>query len=134
VQSSCKLGNEPSGSIKCWELPNGCTTCGLSSSTQLHIVSYVHSVMSYGIIFSGSLTYSSLIFKIQKRIVRIVIKERNKESCHPLFWQLHILPLYSQYIFSLLLFAVKNLIMFNFNSDVHSINTRQVSHIFQPIN
>jgi hypothetical protein len=39
VESSCKLGNEPSGSIKCWELLNGCTTCGLSSSTQLHRVS-----------------------------------------------------------------------------------------------
>jgi hypothetical protein len=29
---------EPSGSIKCWELPNGCTICGLSSGTQLHRV------------------------------------------------------------------------------------------------
>jgi hypothetical protein len=37
--SSCKLGNEPSGSIKCWELPNGCTTCGLLSGTHLHRVS-----------------------------------------------------------------------------------------------
>jgi hypothetical protein len=37
--SSCKLGNEPSGSMKCWELPSGCTTCGLSSGTQLHRVS-----------------------------------------------------------------------------------------------
>jgi hypothetical protein len=37
--SSCELGNEPSGSIKCWKLPNGCTNCGLSSGTQLHIVS-----------------------------------------------------------------------------------------------
>jgi hypothetical protein len=27
---------KPSDSIKCWELPNGCTTCGLSSGTQLH--------------------------------------------------------------------------------------------------
>jgi hypothetical protein len=34
-----ELGNEPSGSIKCWELPNGCTTCGLLSGTQLHRVS-----------------------------------------------------------------------------------------------
>jgi hypothetical protein len=33
------IGNEPSGSIKCWELPSGCTTCGLSSGTQLHRVS-----------------------------------------------------------------------------------------------
>jgi hypothetical protein len=32
------FGNEPSGSIKCWELPNGGTTCGLSSGTQLHRV------------------------------------------------------------------------------------------------
>jgi hypothetical protein len=39
VERSCELGNEPSGSIKCWELPSGCTTCGLSSSTQLNRVS-----------------------------------------------------------------------------------------------
>jgi hypothetical protein len=39
VESSCELGNEPSGSIKCWELPSGCTSCGLSSGTQLHRVS-----------------------------------------------------------------------------------------------
>jgi hypothetical protein len=25
--------------IKCWELPRGCTSCGLSSGTQLHRVS-----------------------------------------------------------------------------------------------
>jgi hypothetical protein len=28
-----------SGSIKCWELPSGYTTCVLSSGTQLHRVS-----------------------------------------------------------------------------------------------
>jgi hypothetical protein len=39
VESSCKLGNETSGSINCWELLNGCATCGLSSGTQLHRVS-----------------------------------------------------------------------------------------------
>jgi hypothetical protein len=41
VEGSCKLGNEPSGSIKCWDLPNGCITCGLSSGTQLHRVSWL---------------------------------------------------------------------------------------------
>jgi hypothetical protein len=30
-----------SGSIKCRELPSGCTSCGLSSGTQLHRVSYI---------------------------------------------------------------------------------------------
>jgi hypothetical protein len=33
------IGDELSGSMKCWELPSGCTTCGLSSGTQLHRVS-----------------------------------------------------------------------------------------------
>jgi hypothetical protein len=37
VESSFERGNEPSGSIK---LPSGCTTCGLSSDTQLHRISY----------------------------------------------------------------------------------------------
>jgi hypothetical protein len=45
MESSCELGNEPSGSIKCWELPNGCTTCGLSSGTQLHRVSSVCNIL-----------------------------------------------------------------------------------------
>jgi hypothetical protein len=44
VESSCELGNEPSGSIKCWELPSGCTTYGLSRGTQLQeLVSYLDS-------------------------------------------------------------------------------------------
>jgi hypothetical protein len=38
VESSCVLGNEPPGSIKCCEVPRGCKTCGLSSGTQLHSV------------------------------------------------------------------------------------------------
>jgi hypothetical protein len=44
VECSCELGNESLGSIKCWELPSGCTTCGLSSGTQLHRVSYLVAV------------------------------------------------------------------------------------------
>jgi hypothetical protein len=47
VESSCEGGNEPLGSIKCWELPNACTTCGLSSGTQLHIVSLLVSYIDW---------------------------------------------------------------------------------------
>jgi hypothetical protein len=35
--------------------------------------SYAHSIISYGIIFWGSLSYSEEIFKIQKRIIRIIM-------------------------------------------------------------
>jgi hypothetical protein len=41
VESCCELGNEHSGFINSGNLPNGCTTCGLSSGTQLtELVSY----------------------------------------------------------------------------------------------
>jgi hypothetical protein len=65
---------------------------------------YAHSIMSYGIIFWGNATHSKLIFKIKKRIVRTIMKD----SCHPLFRLLNILPFYSQYILSISIFVVKN--------------------------
>jgi hypothetical protein len=39
VDSSCKFGIEPSGSIKHWETSSVLTTRDLSSSAQLHRVS-----------------------------------------------------------------------------------------------
>jgi hypothetical protein len=49
VESSCELGNEPSGSIS-ENLPSGCTTCGLSSGNQLHRVSSLYyNLLKYGI-------------------------------------------------------------------------------------
>jgi len=46
------------------------------------------------------------------------------DSCRTLFKKLSILPLKSQYIFSLLLFVVRNRELYKSNSDNHSINTR----------
>jgi len=48
----------------------------------------------------------------------------NKDSFRDLFKKLNILPLQSQYIFSLLMFVVKNKELFKTNYDVHSFNTR----------
>ena len=66
--------------------------------------SYVHSIITYGIILWGNLPLNNVIFKIQKRIMT---KSRSRDSCRHLFKQLGILPLQSQYIFSVLLFVVK---------------------------
>jgi hypothetical protein len=41
VESFSECANKPSGSIKCWEVPSGCTSGGLSSSTMLHRVGLV---------------------------------------------------------------------------------------------
>jgi len=48
-----------------------------------------------------------------------------RESCRELFKELKILPLSSQYKFSLLLFSVNNRDYFVSNSVYHNNNTRQ---------
>ena len=69
---------------------------------------YVHSVMSYGIIFWRNQPYSEKIFKIKKkRVIRIITNSRMRDACRELFQRLEILPLYSQYIFSLSVFMIK---------------------------
>jgi hypothetical protein len=57
VESSCERGNEPSGSIKCWESTEWLTTGGLSSSTQLHRVIVI--IIIIIIIISISTRWSS---------------------------------------------------------------------------
>ena len=45
---------------------------------------------------------------MQKRVIRIIMGCENREPCGNLFQKLKLLPLMSQYIFSLLLFVVHN--------------------------
>jgi len=45
---------------------------------------------------------------------------------------LKILPLKSQYIFSLLLFVAKNRDLYESNSEIHNINTRFSSDVYTP--
>ena len=54
------------------------------------------------------------------------------QSCRELFKTLNILPLYSQYILSLLLFVVKNLDMLQRNSMIHPFHTRHCSDLHHP--
>jgi hypothetical protein len=42
---------------------------------------YVHSIISYGIIFLGNLSHSEEIIKIQKRIIRIIMNSSKNASC-----------------------------------------------------
>jgi hypothetical protein len=63
---------------------------------------YVHSIITYGIAFWGNATNSKQVFVAQKRIIRDIVNVNFKTPCHGFFKRLNILPLYSQYIFSLL--------------------------------
>ena len=57
---------------------------------------------------------------------------KNTESCKKLFLNLKILPLPSQYIFSLLLFVIRNENQFPVNSTIHNFDTRQHTNFHQP--
>jgi hypothetical protein len=61
-----------------------------------------HSIMSDEVIFWGNSCVSNDIFKIQKRITRILNIKSKRDSCRHLFKHLQILTLPSQYIYSLL--------------------------------
>ena len=81
----------------------------------------------------GNSPHSTKIFKIQKRIVRIMMGYRNRVSCRSLFKRLEILPFTSQYILSLMLFVVKNKHFFILNSENHNKTTRQLNKLYHPI-
>jgi len=95
--------------------------------------SYFHSIMTYTIILGGNSHYSNTIFRVQKRIIRIIVGLRSRDSCREHFKKLKILALQSQYVLSLLLFIVGNRSYFKEHSDIHNINTRTKSNSHQPL-
>jgi hypothetical protein len=90
---------------------------------------HFHSVISYGIIFWSHTTPSTRVFRLQKRIVRIMTGSRTKDSCRRLFTKLEILPLPSLYIFSLLRFVIKNKEFFTTNEETHIYGTGQCTDV-----
>jgi hypothetical protein len=69
---------------------------------------YIHSILSYSIIFWEKSSNVSKLFILQKRIVRIITNTGVRESYSEALKNMRIITFYSQYIFSLILFAVKN--------------------------
>jgi hypothetical protein len=74
----------------------------------LHMVyfAYFHSVLHNGIIVWGNSAHVHQVFKLQKRVVRVMSSVGLRSSCKSLFRKLNILPIACQYILSLMLFIV----------------------------
>jgi hypothetical protein len=79
---------------------------------------YFNSIVNYGLPFWGNSPQSMRIFRIQKRVIRIMLGRSRRDSCRDLFIELEILPLASQYILSLMLFVTKNRNEFIANSEI----------------
>jgi hypothetical protein len=102
-------------------------------SLKMVYYSYFHSIMTYGLIFWENSYYSNIIFRLQKRIIRIIVGIRDRDSCREHFRKLKVLPLHSQYIYSLSLFVINNKYYFEVNSEIHNINTRTKSDLHLPL-
>jgi hypothetical protein len=89
--------------------------------------------MTYGITFWGNSPYSIKLFRIQKKVVRIMMDLKKRGSCRDSFKEMKILRLCSQYIFSLMQYVVNNKHLFTRNSEIHNIGTRQNNNLFPPI-
>jgi hypothetical protein len=80
--------------------------------------SYFNSIINYGLPFGGNSPKCINIFRIQKKIVKIILGCRRRDSCRSLFRKLEILPLASQYVLYLMFFVTKNRNKFTLNSEI----------------
>jgi hypothetical protein len=106
-----------------------------TSAPSLKMIYYAffHSVMSYGIIFWGNSWLSSIIFRLQEKVIRIMEGCGNRALCRSLFKEFQILPLKSQYMLSLLMFVVQNKALFlkkKKNNENYSLDTRQRNNLY----
>jgi hypothetical protein len=101
----------------------------------LKIIYYSHfqSVMIYGLMYWGNSSSVDRVFRMQKRAVQLMMGSSYRESWRDLFKELGILPLISQYIYSLMMFVIQNREKFVTNKDYYELKTRQdlTLHIHQ---
>ena len=76
--------------------------------------------------------HSDKIFKIKKRVIRTITSSRPRDSCRELFKNLEKLPLFSQYIYSISTYVVKNKHLFHTNHHIHSIHTKFKTNLHPP--
>ena len=90
--------------------------------------------MNYGIIFWGNSSQSIHISGLQKKVIRLITHSKSRDTSRELFKYKYFTISIMIYIFSLLIFVVNDKDQYKLNSDVHSINTRQNSSLYQPYN
>ena len=102
----------------------------------LHMVYFAHfcSHISCGVVFWDSSSSMRNVFIIQKRAIRIMLRLGPRSSCIEGLIKLDILTVPCLYIYALMLFAVKNLNIYQTNSCVHGMNARQQNELHIPGN
>jgi len=85
--------------------------------------------MSYGIILGVNQPYSDKIFKIQKRVIRIITSSRMRDSCMEKIRNTTLT--FSIYLLNINI-CYKNKHLFYTNNQIHSIHTRFKTNLHPP--
>ena len=72
------------------------------------------------------------VFIIKKRAIKFILRLGPRSSCTESLKKLDILRVPCLYIYALMLFAVKNLNIYQTHSSVHGVNTRQQNKLHIP--
>lgn len=102
-------------------------TCSLNTTCTLYFAN-VSSLLSYGVIFWGTTKHWKKVFRLQKKIIRIIANIRVPDSCKNHFKRLKILTVPSLYIYHIIIFGLKN-INYMTNQDIHTHDTRHKEDI-----
>ncbi|KAK9501212.1 hypothetical protein O3M35_011970 [Rhynocoris fuscipes] len=89
------------------------------------------SKMAYGIIVWGAATEANIIFKLQKKVVRIMANKGPRDTCRQLFSQLGIMTLSSLYIYKNLMYLKEkeNIVT---RGEQYTYNTRSKDNVYLP--
>lgn len=86
-----------------------------------------YSILRYGVIFWGDSAGSSEVLIIQKRVVRVILGMKSRDSCRGKFRQLNILTFAAVYIFECVMFLFKHFSLFEHLVPNHNHNTRTLN-------
>ena len=90
---------------------------------------YIHTRISYGIIFWRNSSDVNRILVLQKRCLRTIYKMKQTESCKSVFCQKRILTLISLDIYELFMFVYHNSKLFKNCKRVYAHDTRHKSNL-----
>lgn len=91
--------------------------------------SFFHSHINYGILLWGNSCNSLKVFRLQKKVIRIIAGAGYRDHCAPLFKKFSIMPVPSLFIYATVQEIHKNKGTFSTNSEFHSYETRTANHL-----
>ena len=119
-------------SVKCF-IVRQLRTCVSLDVLKTYYFGHVQSILNYGILCWGNSSRINDVFKMQKKIIRIMMFKHPTHSCRELFASLKILTISALYILSCCLFVKNNIDQFTQFSDRNiSYNLRSTNNILLP--